>query len=284
MTLVFDKGTPMNTIFPFIYRAAKHVRSGVLLLLLLGSTASAGAVGIESTFDPGTGADGWEAIVCDNPGCPFSAETGSLVFPSALFGHDLADPQPFEPGAGHLFMVDPGSDDTGMYEAPSAFGDALSGPGAVLEIDIYVDSGLDGEYDTGDTLGLVPLFYIENVAASAGVIYGLPVAAMPLDTWLSFDIPLVPNGDPSAGPGLWAGFSGGGVGLDDPAGTALGIALGAAPGDTIFRIWGELTNDSADLDGTSLDNVRITVIPVPAALPMLLSAVAAFGFWRRPSS
>ena len=236
---------------------------------------------IESTFDPGTGPDGWTAVVCGNPGCPLGAETGALAFDTAKFGRDLVDPQPFESGDGHLFMVDPGSDETGMYEAPAAFADALSGPGAVLEIDIFVDSGSDGSYDTSETAGLVPLFYIESGAAGGGVVYLLPVASITLDTWHSFDIPMAPSG----GPGTWFAFGGGLPGpSEDVTGAALTAALSGGDGDRALRIWGELTNDTADEDGTSLDNVRITVVPIPAALPMMLSALAAFGLWRRKSA
>ena len=239
-------------------------------LLLCVSNATA-MVAAESTFDPGVGPDGWTAIICENPGCPLGAETGSIPFDTEKFGHNTSDPQPFEPGVGHLFMVDPGSDETGMYQAPAAFADALSGPDAVLEIDIFVDSGSGGTYDTAATGGLVPLFYIESAGSAGGVVYLLPVAAIALDTWHNFDIPIATSG----GPGTW--FAVGGA-------TGLGDALSGGDGDRRLLIWGELTNDSADEDGTFLDNVRVTVVPVPAALPMMISALAAFGLWRRKAA
>ncbi|MGR8950483.1 MAG: PEP-CTERM sorting domain-containing protein, partial [Gammaproteobacteria bacterium] len=184
------------------------------------------------------------------------------------------DPQTFEAGDGHLKIIDPSSGTTGLYDAPSKFSSAIA-PGTVLELDFKV---FGGSYDNAGT-GLVPLFYVERAGTSAGALYSLPEAAIPIGTWLEFSIPIVPNGDALAGPGAWFGFTGGGLSLTPDDGTAFDFAFGGT--NPVLRIFGELTKDAPDADGTQLDNVRLSAVPVPAALPMMLSALAAFGLWRR---
>ncbi|MEM7466091.1 MAG: hypothetical protein AAF387_04335, partial [Pseudomonadota bacterium] len=113
-------------------------------------------------------------------------------------------------------------------------------------------------------------------------VYAISIAdaptVLPFGSWERHMFPIVPNGDAEAGPGTWFAFGGGSlIGADD--GTGFDAAF-AGP-STRLRIWGELTKDAPEADGSQLDNVRITVVPVPAALPMMLSAIAGFLAWRR---
>ena len=259
----------------------RQLLAAISLALL--STSAFAVVLAESTFEPLGDLDGWTGVECDNPGlCSVPLLGPPVVGEGPLDGmeffHATDDPQPFESGAGYLEIVDPGSLTTGLYNAPSEFTSAIA-PGTVLELDFKVN-GVGGSYDNGATGGLVPLLYIENADdAGTGVVYLLPETEIPIGVWLEFAIPIVPNDDPAAGPGDWFAFGGGsltavadgGMGFED---TFLGS-------DTILRIWGELTKDAADEDGTQLDNVRLTAVPVPAALPLLLSALGVFGLWRR---
>lgn len=250
---------------------------GLAITLIFGFGSANATTLAESTFDPGMDFDGWTGVECGNPGlCPLiiSGELGPL--PASEFFHDTTDPQPFEAGAGYLEIVDPSSGTTGLYDAPSEFTSVLA-PGTALEFDLKINGG---SYDNGGS-GLVPLFYVESLGTGTGALYAVPEAAAPIGPWLEFNIPIVPNGDPLAGPGFWFGFTPTALDFGSPDdGTAFGVAFG---GDIILRIFGELTKDAPDADGTQLDNVRITVVPVPAALPMMLSALAAFGVWRRRS-
>ncbi|MGR8949483.1 MAG: hypothetical protein ACU84Q_15665, partial [Gammaproteobacteria bacterium] len=51
------------------------------ILAFCAGSANAGAVVLaESTFDPGTGTDGWSGVECTNPGlCPVFGEVGALA-------------------------------------------------------------------------------------------------------------------------------------------------------------------------------------------------------------
>ena len=256
-------------------------RSATAVSLILLSSSAFALTLAESTFDPGMNFDGWTGVECENPGlCPIdfnpaiNIPEGPLGAPD--FVHASSDPQTFEPGDGYLEIIDPGSDSTGLYDAPSAFTTMIA-PGTTLELDFKVN-GVGGSYDNDDLFGLVPLFYIENTTAGVGIAYLLPEAAIPIGTWLEFSIPIVANG-PGTGPGTWFAFGAPGIGEDN----GTGFSTVFAGGDITLRIWGELTKDAADADGTQLDNVRLTAVPVPAALPMMLGALGVFGLWRRKS-
>ena len=271
----------MNIGFPKTSKINFSVKSAAAMLGLLLSTSATHAITLaESTFDPGADFDGWTGVECSNPGlCPVDGGGGPLA--GDKFFHDSLDGQPFEAGAGNLEIVDPASGTTGLYNAPSPFTSAIA-PGTVLELDFKVN-GIGGGYDNDGT-GVVPLFYVEDSAIGAGAVYLLPEAAIPIGPWLEYSIPIVPNGDPAAGPGQWFAFGGGNLSPIPDDGTGFGFAFGGDSGNRVLRIWGELTKDADDADGTQLDNVRITVVPIPAALPMMISALAAFGLWRRKAA
>ena len=251
----------------------KLLRSLVALPLALWvGSASAMPLAL-STFDPGENFDGWTGVECVNPGlCPLFGEVGSLA--ADKFFHDTADPKPGEPGIGYLEIEDPLSGTTGLYNAPAKFTDALA-PGTVLNYDMKI---FGGEFDNG-TSDDVPILYIQSTSAAVGLLYVVTESDLPIGSWFEMTVPIVPNGDPLAGAGAWFGFTDSGLSPTPDDGTAFAATFGGA--GTILRILGELTKDDLDIDGTRLDNVSLSAIPIPAALPMMLSAIGMFGLWRR---
>ena len=227
----------------------------------------------ESTFDPGADFDGWTGVECINAGlCPLTGEVGPLA--ANKFFHDDSDPQAFEAGPGYLEIEDPNSGSTGLYNAPSKFTSAI-GPGTILEYDMKI---FGGSFDNGASTD-VPILYIQSTSAAVGLLYVVQESDVPIGDWFQMAVPIVANGDPLAGPGEWFGFSDSGLSPIADDGTAFDATF-AGP-DTILRILGELTKDDLDIDGTRIDNIRLTAVPIPAAFPMMLSALAAFGVWRR---
>ena len=250
-------------------------RTAALAVGLLLTTSATNAMTLaESTFDPGMELDGWTGFECSNPGlCPLITVTEGPL----SIGHSVADPQPFETGDGHLTIIDPSGGSTGLYNAPGEFTSVIA-PGTVLEMDFKV---IGTSYDNAGT-GLVPLFYLDN-GSGVGALYAVDETDIPVNTWLEFNVPIVENGDPMAGSGTWFGFTPTALDFGTPD-DGTGFAAAFAGGDPILRIFGELTIDRPEADGTLLDNVRITVVPIPAALPMMISALAAFGLWRRKTA
>lgn len=85
----------------------------------------------------------------------------------------------------------------------------------------------------------------------------------------------MPNADD---PGLGEWYDAGGL-----ASTTAFNAIFDSANPLELRIWGELTNDMDDIDGVQIDNVRLIshVVPIPAALPLMLCALAGLGFAGR---
>lgn len=229
----------------------------------------------ESTFDNGSpDFDGWTAVECTNFGfCPLTGGEAPLVAGGINFSHSAIGGSPLGPfpGGGNLQAVDPGATTAALFNAPAAFTSALA-QGLILSFDLKIN-GLVFDNDGTPFPDLVPLLYLDNGAAA--MLYAVPeaVAATALNTWASFSLALVPNGDPLAGPGGWFTV----LGADD--GTAFNAIF--AGSDPVLRFWGELTIDAPEADGVQLDNVRLSMVPLPAALPLMLTALAGLGWFRR---
>jgi hypothetical protein len=243
----------------------------------------------KSTFDGGPHDDAgdplfdnWTAMECANPGvCPIF---GEAVLPKGpkFFHNDGAPPpgtegSPFGdfPGLGNLEIVDPSGTTTGLFDAPAEFTGVVA-----ADLWFQFDWKINGiTFDNNDPglppflVDVVPLFYLLDGAAL--LIYVMDEGDVTTNAWDAMDIPLTPNGSPGH-PGFWVTQAG----VDDGTGFA---DVFAAPGVDELRIWGELTFDDPEADGVQLDNVELImhVVPVPAALPLMLSALFGLSFIAR---
>ena len=223
-----------------------------------------------SDFDGAGNFDGWTAHECGNFGlCPINfpgvgGDKGAIGSP--FFFHETDQGNP----GGNLHGTDPDEDSTVLFNAPGKFLTNLT-QGTTLSFDMFIDGPTYDDPSNG-----VPLFYVSN--GSDTILYGVDVADAPLGQWLSFSVDIQPNAAGGSGPGSWSTLSptlqqiDGDVAFDNIFGNG-GLA-------TELRFWGELTVDGPEgEDGVLLDNVVITApVPVPAALPLMLSALAGFGF------
>ncbi|MGH8597447.1 MAG: hypothetical protein ACREXT_12385, partial [Gammaproteobacteria bacterium] len=158
---------------------------------------------------------------------------------------------------------DPSSSTAGRAVPPAKFSDNYA-LGQTLSFDALVEkNGGDGIYDPAAG-GRAPLVTIEAPAGTlVFVTSDLPIIDGP---WKHYDVPL----------------------SDDPAWIIVeGItprALTAGEFDSVFGTMTRLTiisewlKDTPDLDTGGLDNVTLSAIPVPAALPLLISALFGVGF------
>ena len=172
---------------------------------------------------------------------------------------------------GHIAAIDPGGLTAALFNAPAKFTSIIEA-NQTLSFDMKINGPTFDNDDPGNPFpDLVPLFYLSN--GGSVIVYAVPepLAQATVGSWAHWSIPLVPNGDPGAGPGAWFGLTG----PDD--GTGFDNLLGAGAPDPVLRIWGELTKDDPEADGVQLDNVQLSAIPVPAALPLLVSALALLG-------
>lgn len=223
-----------------------------------------------SDFDGGADDfDGWTAHKCGNFGlCPIDVENiGGDDGPvgSEFFFHetDMGNP------GGNLHGLDPDGGSTVLFNAPGKFLSNLS-QGTTLSFDMFIDGD---EYDSGAVA--VPLFYVSN--GTSTIFYAVPLPQAPFGEWLSFAVEIQPNTGVPGPEGDWFSIGGSGIELEDN--TKFNDIFGNGGLATELRFWGELTIDDPDgEDGVLLDNVVITApVPVPAALPLMLSALAGFG-------
>jgi hypothetical protein len=205
-----------------------------------------------STFDTGT--DGWVGVACPNPGI---CAAGVIVLLPGNFDHVATGGNP----GGYIDLVDPGSDTAGRAVAPAAFLDNLA-MGLTLSFDVLVtDPDGTGEFDAT----IAPLVAIEGPGGLT-LVYGstdLPPEGGP---WKHYDVPLSLTA-------AWQAYDG----VLRPATAGDFAAVFGAP--TRLTLIAEWLNDEADLDTGGLDNVAL--VPIPAALALLLAPLAVLGGVRR---
>lgn len=213
---------------------------------------------VVSNFD--TDGDAWHVLTYTNPGA-FVSDDGLAAFDN-LFGNP----------PGSISATDPGDNFAARWGAPDKFlGDKSAFIGGQLRFDIIVKA------NPGPTsLPVVPgLVLIENASANLALAYtgALPNAA----SWTSYTVPLGANALAPGFPpplGFWASFAPNNPSLN-PASAADFVMVFA--NITRLSITGEVT-DGTD-DTLALDNVNL--VPIPAALPLLGSALFGLGFTAR---
>jgi len=196
-------------------------------------------------------AAGWTGLACPNPGVCALGSAPLAIEHRATGGN---------PG-GYIRTRDPSSDTAGRVEPPAAFASLLA-EGQTLSFDVLVErNGGDGAYDSATA----PLVTIET--ASGTLVY-LTADLPDIDgDWTHYEVPIA----------------------DDPAWQLATTSLRAlAPGEftTLFAARTRLTlisewlNDTADLDTGGIDNVALSAVPVPAALPLFAAAMLGLGLRR----
>lgn len=246
--------------------------SALLLCTAFFGATSANAA-VSSTFD--TNSEGWTVVEYSNPG---------------VFTGTTLDADPFSGGfgnpAGSILATDPGDDFASRFSAPAAYlGDLSAYLGGTLTFDlrIVLNPGptalpvvpsivefIGGDFDPGAGVAPAALGY---------------TGALPTTAWApTYTVSLAANGIAATFPipppvGSWIKY-------DPTTGPTAGFVQ-ANPDDftNVFAnvvrltINGEVTDATDDTLG--LDNVTLNPVPVPAALPLLLSALFGLGFAAR---
>lgn len=221
------------------------------------------------TFD-GPDAQGWSVLDYTNG----RAFTGEIYAPGTT---GVGNPAAIDP-TDAILADDPSANEGARFGAPAPFiGNAGSLVGGTLTFDLTVATNFDAnEYTLSRALGLV--------LVERGVEALIYTGALPDDSWTTYSVNLGPNAGPftvSPEPGL-SGFSIPEVGLwayvpditaalpsfSDPTLAQFNSIFGAVDR---FTIVGEVLDGPTEI--LALDNVNLTVVPVPAALPLMLSAL-----------
>ncbi len=215
----------------------------------LSATSAHAAILASASFD--LDAEGWTGLACPNPGV---CALGALPL---TVQHLAANGNP----GGYIRTRDPSSATAGRVAPPSAF-DSLLAVGRTLSFDVLVErNGGDGFYDSATA----PLVTIET---SGGTLVFATTDLPSIDgAWKHYDVPLF------ADPG-WQLV------------TASARALAPDEFDTLFATRTRLTiisewlKDSEDLDTGGLDNVTLSAVPLPGALPLMMAALAGLAARR----
>lgn len=224
---------------------------GLIAAAMLAS-ASAGAATVSSTFDSDN--EGWSTLRY-TLGISFDADLGPSDF-DGLFGN----------GAGSISASELGPNVAARFSAPAPFtGDLSAFVNGTISFQLIIKAN-----PGASALTFLPgAVVFENAAANLaiGLTGSLPVAG----SWTTYSAQLSENGivDPTAS-GFWSAFAPNTI--PGPKATQADIEL-VLSNVTRTTFTGEVT-DSTD-DTIALDNVHLTMVPIPASLPLL--AAGLFG-------
>lgn len=237
------------------HTTSSRVRDACAALIVscavLGTSPAHAALVAVASFD--VDAEGWTGLACPNPGVCALGSTALAVEHLALGGN---------PG-GYIRARDPSSSTAGRIAPPAAFASLLA-LGQTLAFDALVErNGGDGVYDSATA----PLVTIETPGGT--LVFATDVLPTIDGDWQHYEVPLFED----AG---WQ-LATNSVRALDPGEFAVLFAT-----RTRLTIIAEWLNDTADLDTGGLDNLTLTAVPLPGALPLLAAAVAAasLGFRR----
>ncbi len=237
----------------------------VVAFLVTSVVVTAHAAIAESDFEISVnnpdGFDGWTGWFCPNPGvCVLSRSPLG-----AKFRHDATDGNP----GGWIVAEDPGSSTAARFFAPDKFTDNLNittsnvvANRRVLSFDaIAIDVHGSGVFDSPTA----PVVVLEG--ADRALVYFAPVPSE--GAWTTFSVPMFDDPLDGALNEAWDIVT-----LAGQADASEADFLNFGP---ILRlsIIGEWLNDDPDVDLGGLDNVTLSAVPLPAALPLFSFAVAA---------
>ncbi|MFT4584231.1 MAG: hypothetical protein ACI915_003573 [Gammaproteobacteria bacterium] len=249
----------------------------VLILTIAALFSLNAAASASFTFD-GPDAQGWSVLNYQN-GRIFDSFAGP------------AETTPNGNPTDAILARDPNAVQGARFSAPAPFvGDASSLIGGALMFDLTVAENFDANFYTlSRALGLI---YVENATTGQGLLY---TGALPDASWTPYSVTLGPNAAPLT---LSSEFGGGLMGLPvpdigfwayipniaqigasflDPTAQNFADVFGDV---TRFTIVGEVLDGPEDVLG--LDNVLLTTVPIPAAFPLMLSALfGVFAAGRR---
>jgi len=234
-----------------------------------GFSAAAGAF-VSSDFDADYGAgltDGWVGIECPNPGFVCGTD---LLGPGDFSHQALGGSSGINPD-GFIKSTDPGSGTAARIFAPAKFNDALQ-TGRRLTFDLVIFPDPNG----GTQIDLIPPPILSVAGNGMLLVYLGPIPGF--NTWTSYDVLLGDTGNAFGGEDSWFGWAG-----DAPfeVTNTMFDSVFADP-NVRLSVTGEFIDDGENLfDSVGLDDVNL--VPVPAALPLLFSALACLGFARRPN-
>ena len=232
-------------------RNVNAIRAMVVVGLFGLATTAQAAVVASSSFT--ADAEGWTGLSCPNPGvCALGADPLAVQ-------HLVAGGNP----GGYIRTKDPSNTHAGRVTPPSTFSSNFA-LGQILSFDVLVEkNGGDGVFDAT----LAPLVTIES--ASGTLVYGTTDFPIIDGPWKHYEVPFA--ADPN-----WSIFAGGALRalLPGEFDTAFGI-------QTRLTIISEWLKDSTAVDTGGLDNVVLSTVPVPAALPLFVTALCGLGIKRK---
>jgi hypothetical protein len=245
---------------------SNHARRAAIWTLIAATWyfATAAEAMVTSDFDADYGdglTDGWIGISCVNPGLV----CGNT--PLAQFSHIATGGNP----DGFVKSTDPDSGNAARIFAPTKFLEALQ-----LNRRLLFDLTIFPDPNGGTQIDQIPPPIVSVAGAGRVLVYLGAVPGITTDAntpnWSAYDVLLNNTGNALLSENSWFKFDGA-VGA---ASEGDFIAVFADPGVRL-SITGEFINDGVGLfDSVGLDNVNL--VPLPAALPLMLSALFGLGY------